>query len=468
MDWESAVKNLNATAKTEGTNQAYRLLQAYGTVAIAVSQEWGSPVYKVIAPDGRELQSFRSDVIRDAAALDKIISAQSSFVNQNYMKDSKGDYVPKVIAPNGQSYPSTDYTNQGATFASDGKPAQNTPTSGPGTAPTNPIVAATVLNSSNNLPTGYKITGQEPSGWATDPTGHMVKITDIPGASSGSTAPNASTPPSSTGKAMDAEINALYTKYFARNATQAEIDNWKKEPSTTLETFLQGEQKKYGVSGTGNDIIGLVADAVGDPDATEAEILAAVNKLKDTVIDPYYRGLIAQAQQEVTQSIQRKQDDRVRALEAESIALAKNITDTQKSLESSGMTFTGEAVSKLGKLAAFGAPSPVLASPDQPNESAAPTLTPQQFGLEGTVNTANRLYAESSRENYARSLQDISQAALKQLGTANVGGLGLTGISTSAPVTGSIERERQNALQNAYGSVASLRGDLTNYQQLFQ
>lgn len=42
-------------------------------------------------------------------------------------------------------------------------------------------------------------------------------------------------------------INSLYQKYFKRNATQAEIDNWSKEPSSSLDSFLQQEQVKYGI-----------------------------------------------------------------------------------------------------------------------------------------------------------------------------------------------------------------------------
>lgn len=56
------------------------------------------------------------------------------------------------------------------------------------------------------------------------------------------------TPPTGTQGVTDSsQINSLYQKYFKRDATSAEIANWSKEPSSSLDSFLQSEQTKYNV-----------------------------------------------------------------------------------------------------------------------------------------------------------------------------------------------------------------------------
>jgi len=66
----------------------------------------------------------------------------------------------------------------------------------------------------------------------------------------GLAAMNSSKTAPSSGPNTPESINALYKKYFGRDATQAEVSNWSKESSTALDSFLQKEQLKYGVTPT--------------------------------------------------------------------------------------------------------------------------------------------------------------------------------------------------------------------------
>jgi len=231
-----------------------------------------------------------------------------------------------------------------------------------------------------------------------------------------------------------------------------------------------GKEVSVGASTTSGDpLIDTVVEAVGDVNASDEEILAALEKLKTGQIDPYYKQLISQAQADVTQQINRTYEDRIRQLQTESYNLAENIRGAQKSLEASGMTFSGEAIKQLGSLSAFAQPTPQALTPAQlGQETPVPTMTPAQMGIEGNINMQNRLYAESSRTGFNRTLEDINKEALRLLGTQGVAGLGLPATGQTQPTTtGTMQYNYANTLQNAYGNLANQEGGLTEYNKLF-
>jgi hypothetical protein len=106
--------------------------------------------------------------------------------------------------------------------------------------------------------------------------------------------------PSSPVTSRDA-INNLYQKYFNRNATEAEINNWQKEPISNLDNFLRQEQVRYGVAPQSSTIpkAGGVSGDVPWDTATARQKLAAkygadvVNQLDDNQVK--YLGMGLQA-----------------------------------------------------------------------------------------------------------------------------------------------------------------------------
>jgi len=216
------------------------------------------------------------------------------------------------------------------------------------------------------------------------------------------------------------------------------------------------EQVKYNYKPQ-DAIIDEVVNLAG-ADATEEEILAALDKLKASTIDPYFNQVIDQYKQQVAQEVSRQAEDRVKQLDIERFNALKNIENTKKSLEASGMTFTGQGIQQLGAASAY---------PASPS-AEVPKMTPEQMGLEGDVNYANRVVAESSRQAYARNQQDLAAAALARLGSANMGGLNFPTTSpTGQNIVGGIEYQRRNAILSGYGNLANQKGALTDYQKLF-
>lgn len=128
----------------------------------------------------------------------------------------------------------------------------------------------------------------------TQPTAQPARQTSPP--STYSPAPSPSSPVTS----RDA-INNLYQKYFNRNATEAEINNWQKEPISSLDNFLRQEQVRYGVapqSSTPAQTSGTSGNIPWDT-ATARQKLAAkygadvVNQLDDNQVK--YLGMGLQA-----------------------------------------------------------------------------------------------------------------------------------------------------------------------------
>lgn len=234
-----------------------------------------------------------------------------------------------------------------------------------------------------------------------------------------------------SGTSTDLTTNYLFKQYYGRDANITELNQWRNQTVGALEASL--------ASGLANQ--------------------KSMDGIKNTQIDPYYKQLTSQYQSDVTKNLNRNYEDRVRQLQTENVNMADNIKKTQGGLEASGMTFTGDAISKLGTLSAFGQSSP----------TGTPNMTAAQMGIEGSVNQANRLFAESSRSKFNQGLENIGQDAIRYLGTAGVAKLGLPSqmIAGQPQTTGTLQYQYNNSLQSVYGNLANQEGTLTDYQKLF-
>lgn len=161
-------------------------LNSYGNVAVATNRR-GDAVF--IGPTGDVLptplningQQLTEGAIKAGRISDNDLANEavklSSYINTNYIKNPNGTWRAATYGGEGSDYPTK------------GLAATNTPTATPNPAATtasqtnnNSLKTATVPNSTTTqtgLPDGYTITGQEPSGWATGPDGHFVKISDV-------------------------------------------------------------------------------------------------------------------------------------------------------------------------------------------------------------------------------------------------------------------------------------------------
>lgn len=247
---------------------------------------------------------------------------------------------------------------------------------------------------------------------------------------------------------------------------------------TTPATNTTGTGQASGTTGgaTGglnseDDLINTIVDAVGDPNASEIDILNALNTVKESQVDPYYKQLIGQVQQDVTTQVNRLYEDRIRELQSQAFNMAENIRGAQKSLEASGMTFSGEAIRKLGTLSAFAQPTPEALTPEQLGQTTKPTelaMTPEQAGIEGVQQLGNRLLSEQSRTQFNRALQDINKQAVRTLGTEGAAVLGLQNGGLAQPqTTGQLQYDYANTLQNVKAGLTNQEQTLTNYQQQF-
>ena len=169
-----------------------------------------------------------------------------------------------------------------------------------------------------------------------------------------------------------------------------------------------------------------------DP-ATEINIpniLTSFDDLSKKTIDPYFQEQAMIAKDQVANELGFAQGERGRQLTAEQTTAEENIRGAKASLESRGMTFSGEAGRYLGPQSAYGG---------------------QQFG-EGLVPQQNALTASSSAARYQKSLQDLQRSAEMQLGTTGAAGL-VPGVSQLGGVTGTMPQQQQQAKGSALTSL---------------
>jgi len=268
-------------------------------------------------------------------------------------------------------------------------------------------------------------------------------------------------------------VNALYQKYFDRDATSAELLNWVKETPTSLEQFLTNESTKYNyrskffsnedntrlqealkvidASDLPPDIKEMWKTVVnGYPKGVEydtAEILATFNKVKQDTIDPYFKQLADTAISDIRSNMTQLEQTRAQELETERANAGLNIRQTKEGLEKSGMTFTGKGIEALGAESAY-------AQPGAGDTSTIPAQTP--FGgmfYEGTVNQGNRLMASSSDIRAKAAQGAIARNAENLLGTAGAQGLGITQGLAGTVATGSQEIAKQGQYSSTLNQI---------------
>jgi len=272
-------------------------------------------------------------------------------------------------------------------------------------------------------------------------------------------------------------IDSLYKKYFDRPADANEAKFWATKSLDELNTFLSSEYTtatKHEYDGTpiiknttqsrldlGYDEktkaaisqidaavkSGLIPSDVGElfkatvasyPKGTQfntEELLNTFKKIKEETIDPHFREMADLATQDIKNTLEYLNAIKQAELQSEQLTANQNITDTQQGLESSGMTFSGKAVSELGSTGAY------------TGQNVNPLLQQQGMG-EGRVQAINRLASESGA---ARRLSNINQLGLKaeeQLGSGAASGI----LPPEYKILGGITGDITNQKQGAYGS----------------
>lgn len=266
---------------------------------------------------------------------------------------------------------------------------------------------------------------------------------------------NSTTTPTQTGQQNADGTITVYDKRgnpinIAQDQLQTYLNTGKYSTTNPTQTGTLPQEQ--------GDIIDLIADAVGNPDATDEEILTALDKLKLQYIDPYYQQVFDIAKKDIIDSINTSYQNRLMELENEKMIVAKNIEDTRKNLEARGMTFSGEAIKQLGQQSAFG---------QSQETSQELRMTPEQLGIEGITPTVNRLMAESSSARYKQLKEQLAKNAVLSLGTSGITGLDINNPYTGQKITGSIEESKRSAIQDLYRNLQNQSGNLTEYQKLF-
>lgn len=157
------------------------------------------------------------------------------------------------------------------------------------------------------------------------------------------------------------------------------------------------------------------------------EILNTFKKIKEETIDPYFKEMTNLSMAELESNVESLNKARQLEMEQENINYGQNISSTKKNLEATGMTFTGEALKKLGDLSFY-----------------------KNQGIEGEVPQAQRLLSTSTLDRYEEQLQNIGLSAEKYFGSSGVGGL-VPGYESVGGITGNLKTQKESA----YGSYLS-------------
>ena len=168
-------------------------------------------------------------------------------------------------------------------------------------------------------------------------------------------------------------------------------------------------------------------------------VLTEFDKIKSETIDPYFAEQVSVFKKNVQNQYQSMQEARNIELQNETATAGENMRNTRQNLESSGMTFTGEGVGKLG------------------TQSAVQGATG-----EGTVPQANRLMASSTALNYQDRIRNLGVGAEQALGQ-DVSGY-VPGYTTLGITTGSIAQSKTEKLGSTLSSLAGQQYNLNDYK----
>lgn len=242
-------------------------------------------------------------------------------------------------------------------------------------------------------------------------------------------------------KANDAAVNNLYQKYFGRDATQAELDNWgsKGGPDTTvraLEDFLRSEQIKYGVTDekgeedvtdelTDEQKISLeelnreidameglsveqraVLKEIASQDFTGARvpdvkelqtIIDTAAQNVETDLSPYYEKITGREIEDLQRNIASIRGETEEYAKQEAVDYKSKLQATKQDLRSRGLTFSGASRRLLGKEGAL-----------------------EAKGVTGELEEARQREYEEKERGFAERTAEFGVGAERELGTEAV------------------------------------------------
>jgi hypothetical protein len=187
------------------------------------------------------------------------------------------------------------------------------------------------------------------------------------------------------------------------------------------------------------------------------EIISTFNKIREETIDPQFRQMLTI----VRDDFQNAATELANQIEIDREVERKNegdrIRQAQKDLSRRGMTFSGEAIEKLGDKSAFARPNEQ--SPTAPTSGGVPTQQP--FGgnlfFEGEVNQTNRLINTSRRNRNESAVRGLARKAEQTLGTGEAQELfpsvAPLGNVATTNIEGSVEDQRKTALGSTLNSL---------------
>ena len=183
----------------------------------------------------------------------------------------------------------------------------------------------------------------------------------------------------------------------------------------------------------------IIYDNYDGDTVNEQQILDAFETAKTNTLDPYWAGLLDLAEQDFINQLDTLSGKRERELETEGIAEEQRLSGAQASLESRGMTFSGESVEQLGTRSGVGT----------------------AYGEEGTglLGQQSRLISTASAAEHARLTQEIGIGIEGQLGSGALGQFNIPGYTQVGTSQGSLPTEQNQVygnylnqlLRNAYG-----------------
>ena len=339
----------------------------------------------------------------------------------------------------------------------------------------NPITGAIFEIEESNFKSQY-----EPLGWtlasgsttnSNSNTGNQASTGWVDPATGKSTAKGVGEPSSEWSKRNSGEvssddkawINAAYNKYFDRPATSAEFENWAKETPEALNAFLNKEQEKLGYvshemgenkkrrydesmsiiddNDLPDDIKRLLKNVVGMyPDATEfntEEIIKSFNEVKNETIDPYFKELADIAIKDVQTSVSQMKKARELELESEGATADSLVEQAKDSLESRGMTFSGEGVKALGTDSAY-------ADTGSGENIVTPFAGIDPELMKGSVGQYNRLISTSTAARHAADQQTLGRKAEDYLGGSRASNItGLDFAPAGVSLTGQLDYDKE-------------------------
>lgn len=299
-----------------------------------------------------------------------------------------------------------------------------------------------------------------PAGFGVDENGQFVQVPPnyIQSGSEYVQGPAGSAAPApSPEKPNEQFVTDLYQKYFDRAPSSAEMSNWANSTPQQLDTFLQGEQEKYGYTskeqqaagqGNLNQALQMVDQDPSIPDSMKqyakdivqaydgtgavnySDIMGTFDKLKSQTIDPYYNAQMNLLQKGFQTSYNALQGNRQNELETQNANASDAIRNEQGTLEQRGMTNSGEDVRQLGAGSAYAG-----------------------MNNEGLVPQNNRILASSSALRYNQNLQQLGQQREAALGSGNTGMM--PGYNPAGNITGTNEENRQQAQGQALSQLAA-------------